>query len=35
MNEEKEKQMNVDVVDTPDEEVENEPRVEADERILK
>ena len=28
MNEEKEKQMNVDVVDTPEEEVENEQRVE-------
>jgi len=33
MNEEKEKQMNVDVVDTPEEEVENERRVEAEERI--
>jgi hypothetical protein len=33
MNEEKEKQMNVDVVDTPEEEVENERRIEAEERI--
>jgi hypothetical protein len=33
MDEEKEKQMNVDVVDTPEEEVENERRVEAEERI--
>jgi len=33
MNEEKEKQMNVDVVDTPEEEVENERRVEAEERV--
>jgi len=35
MNEEKEKQMNVDVVDTPEEEVENERRVEAEERMPK
>jgi hypothetical protein len=33
MNEEKEKQMNVDVVDTPEEEVENERRVQAEERV--
>ena len=33
MDEEKEKQMNVDVVDAPEEEVENERRVEAEERI--
>ena len=33
MNEEKEKQMNVDVVDTPEEEIENERQVEAEERI--
>jgi len=33
MDEEKEKQMNVDVVDTPEEEVENERRVEAEERV--
>src|SRR5512141_3146143 len=33
MNEEKEKQMNVDVVDTPEEEIENERRIEAEERI--
>jgi len=33
MNEEKEKQMNVDVVDTPEDEVENERRVEAEARV--
>ncbi len=33
MNEEKEKQMNVDMVDTPEEEVENERRVEAEARV--
>jgi hypothetical protein len=33
MNEEKEKQMNVDVVDTPEEEIENERRVDSEERV--
>ena len=33
MNEEKEKQMNVDVVDAPEEEIEDERRGEAEERI--